>query len=285
MRYSHSMRSLRIAVRILAAVVGISHFAPLVRADAAEEVQAALLKLQSTTYRQRDEVGVMASIPGALVAPTVTEHAQGRTRLVSEIKHPSFGTIRTERITVGSQAAVRTIAPALLTKLEQAKRKLTVSSAKSLLQQIISAASAAQTGGLSAASWIVEATRAATTLKTTADARVALDRAMEGFQSWQRVEEDLDTDIPQPLGTERFGSDRDVMKAEKITTSSGGVISYRRKPTDTMPGMDFYTVLHVDATTGLPVAEENFMNGQRLMRSEFYDVGAAIEIEIPECLR
>jgi hypothetical protein len=273
------------SLRFLTAVLGALHLAPIVRADAGEEVQAALQKLQGTTYRQRDEVGVMASISGALVSATVTEHAQGRTRLVSEIKHPSFGTIRTERITVGSQAAVRTIAPALLTKLEQAKRKLTVSSAKSLLQQIISVASAAQTGGLSAASWIMEATRAATTLKTTADARVALDRAIEGFQSWQRVEEEPDTEFPQPLGNEGFASDRDAMGAEKITPSVRGVISYRRTPTDTMPGMDFYTLLHVDATSGLPVAEENFMNGQRLMRSEFYDVGASIEIEIPDCLQ
>jgi hypothetical protein len=187
--------------------------------------------------------------------------------------------MKTERITMGSKAAVRTTAPALLAKLEQTKRKLTVSAAKNLLQQIVSAATAVQTGGLSAASWIAEATRAAMTLKSTADARVALDRAMEGFQSWQLVVEDEElASLPTPPeGLE------DEMEVEKSSDASGNITRYRRTPVGPMTG-GFYSVLFVDAQTGFPVAEENFVNGQRIMRSEFFDIGASITIELPPCL-
>jgi hypothetical protein len=32
------------------------------------------------------------------------------------------------------------------------------------------------------------------------------------------------------------------------------------------------------------MAEENYFNGQRVMRSEFFDIGAPIVIELPACL-
>ena len=259
--------------------------ASIARADAAAEVTAALEKLHSTTYRQRDILPTMPNVPAGLMAPVVTEHASGRTRLVSEVKHPSVGVMRTERITVGERAAVRTRAPVLLAKLEETKRKLTVSTAKNLLQQIISAAAAVQTGGLSTASWIMEATRAATSLKTTADARVALDAAMAGFQGWQLVKEDEDSELPPMPAGMPMDSTGDRMAAEKLPASSQSVISYRRTPIDTVAGMNFYSVLTVDAKTGYPLAEENFVNGQRMMRSEYFDVGANIEIEIPDCLK
>ena len=280
------MRSLCLFIFRLGLISSLLALAPTAaRADAnagsaaASEAEAALSKLHATTYRQRDiMVGAFARMAAA-VAPMITEHAGDRTRLVSETSIPQFGSMRTERITVGTRAAVRITAPALLAKLEQAKGKLTVSAAKSLLQQIISAASAVQTGGLSAASWIAEATRAAMTIKTTAEARVALDRAMAGFQSWQPVEEDEDMpSIPPPPE-----SSRDEMKVEKTTNASGTIISYRRTPVEMMNG-GVYSVLLVDAKTGVPVAEDNYMNGQRIMRSEYFDVGAPIAIELPPCL-
>ena len=247
---------------------------------AAAEAETALNKLHATTYRQRNiMVGAFARM-GAAVAPMITEHAGDRTRLVSEMSIPQFGSMRTERITIGSRAAVRITAPALLAKLEQAKSKLTVSAAKSLLQQIVSAASAVQTGGLSAASWIAEATRAAMTIKSTAEGRVALDRAMAGFQSWQPVEEDEDMpSIPTPPE-----SSRDEIKVEKTTNAAGTIISYRRTPAEMMMSGGVYSVLLIDATTGFPVAEENYVNGQRIMRSEYFDIGASIAIEVPPCL-
>jgi hypothetical protein len=246
---------------------------------AAIEAQAALDKLHATTYRQKDiMVGALAAM-GAAAAPVVTEHAGDRTRLVSEISIPNLGSMRTERVTSGSRAAVRITAPALLAKLEQAKAKLTVSAARSLLQQIVSAASAVQSGGLSAASWIAEATRAAMTIRSTAEARVALDNAIAGFQSWQPVVEDEDmASLPSPPE-----GGRDLMKVEKTINAAGTIISYRRTPAEMSAG-GFYSVLLVDAETSLPIAEENYVNGQRIMRSEFFDIGAPITIELPLCL-
>lgn len=252
-----------------------------VSADAspAAEADAALKKLHAVAYRQRDMVtGPFASLAGKM-APTVTEHVGDRTRLVSDMSIPTFGTMRSERITVGSRAAVRITAPVLLAKLDQTKSKLTVSAAKNLLQQIVSAASAVSSGGLSTASWIAEALRAAATLKSTADARVALDRAMAGFQSWQPVVEDEDL-ASLPVPPEGFD---DEMKVERTLNAAGTIISYRRVPISPMAA-GVYSVLFVDAKTGFPMAEENFVHGQRMMRSEYFDIGAPITIELPPCL-
>jgi hypothetical protein len=251
------------------------------RVSPEEEAEAALRKLHGTAYRQRDIVTGPFAALNAAMPPTVTEHAGDRTRLVSEISVPGHGTMRTERITVGSRAAVRTTAPALLARMEKMKTKLTVSAAKGLLQQIVSAASAVQTGGLSAASWISDALVAAKTLKSTAEARVALDRAMAGFQSWQLVVEDAAEDGLAALPSPPDGF-QEEMTVEKQLTGAGVLTSYRRTPVGPMAG-NLYSILFVDAKTGLPVAEENFMNGQRIMRSEFFDVGAAITIELPLC--
>jgi hypothetical protein len=255
------------------------------RADPAAEANAALDKLHRTPYRQRDVMPAMSNLASGLMTSPITEHAEGRTRVVSEIKHPSVGVIRTEQITIGSRTAVRTTAPVLLTKLQEAQRKLTVSSAKSLLRQIVSAASAVQTGGLSAASWIAEATRAAATIKSTAEGRLALERAMEGFRTWQLLEDDEDADMPDPLVSMNSDAAQDRMTVTIIFEKSGSVARYRRSPIDTVPGMDFHSVLTVDTDTGYPVAEENYMNGQLMMRSEFFDVGLPIQIEIPDCLK
>lgn len=221
---------------------------------------------------------------GGPAAPIVTEHAGDRSRLVSDIRVPNFGAIKTERISIGSRAAVRTTAPALLSKLEEANRKLTVSTARNLLQQIVSVATAVQTGGMSTASWIKEAMRAATTIKSTAEARVALDRAAEGLRAWQLVVEEDDPELPpSPLDKADFDSDSG-MRVEKQVDPSGATIRYRRIPTHPMAAA-FYSVLIVDAKTGYPVAEENFANGQRMMRTEYFDIGVPITIEVPDCLK
>jgi hypothetical protein len=245
----------------------------------AAEVADALARLHATSYRQRDIMTGSFVPVGVVLVPTVTEHVGGRTRLISEIAVPSLGTIRTEKITVGKQSAVRTTAPALVAKLEQTKSTLSVSAAKNLLQQIISAASAVQTGGLSTASWIAEASRAAVTLKTTADARAALDRALAGFQSWQRVTEDEDG-LPDGPDPDELTDD---MTVEKKLNAAATQIIYRRVPA-AAASMGVSSVLFVDVKTGLPVAEEHFVGGQRMMRSEFFDLGAPINIESPAVL-
>jgi hypothetical protein len=74
------------------------------------------------------------------------------------------------------------------------------------------------------------------------------------------------------------------MRVEKTINAAGTIISYRRTPLESMAGAVFYSVLSVDAKTGLPMAEENYFNGQRVMRSEFFDIGAPIVIELPACL-
>jgi hypothetical protein len=130
----------------------------------------------------------------------------------------------------------------------------------------------------------MEATRAAANVKTTAEARKALDAAIAGFETWQLVKEDEDSEMPTfPAATDNDAMG--LMKAERLVATTDSLIRYRRTPADTVPGVDFYSVLTVDAKTGFPVAEENFMNGQRLMRSTYFDVGAKIEIEEPDCLK
>lgn len=278
MRYFHPLSACIVASWLVLATACLRAEAAADSSPAAE-VEAALHKLHRTPYRQRDIVtGPFAGLGGA-VPPTITERVGDRTRLVSDMSIPTFGTIRSERITVGSRSAVRTTAPALLAKLEQAKTRLTVSAAKNLLQQIVSAASAVSSGGVSTASWIAEAMRAAATLKTTADARLALERAIAGFQSWQPVAEEEDmASFPAP--PEGFAEE---MNVEKTLNAAGTLIRYRRIPVSPMAA-GVYSILFVDAKTGFPVAEENFVNGQRMMRSEYFDIGAPITIELPPCL-
>ena len=73
------------------------------------------------------------------------------------------------------------------------------------------------------------------------------------------------------------------MLVEKTVDATRSLIRYRRTPTAAV-AMGVSSVLIVDAKTGWPVAEENFVNGQRMMRSEYFDIGAPIAIETPPCL-
>jgi hypothetical protein len=251
--------------------------------DAASEVDAALAKLQQSSYRKREHIDAMKTA-GLNAAPMITECVGELERLVFEIEVPTAGRIRTERIKIGSRSAVRTTAPVLVAKLEEMKRAVTVNSARNFLRQLASVASAMQTGGLSTANWIMEAVRAAATIKTTADARVALARAAEGFNSWQLVKSDEDDDVAS-FGPAPAQNSSEFMAVEKANGSQPGTVRYTRRPTIAMPGAEFFSVVIVDTKTGLPLAEENFINGQRMMRTEYFDVGAPISIELPECLK
>lgn len=253
-------------------------------AEAASELDRAMERLQLTTYRKREHVDAMQAIRGA-TSNMVTECSGPIERLVFEIELPTIGRMRQERIKVGSRAAVRTIAPTLVGKIEEAKRKLTVGSARSLLQQLASAASALQTGGLSTASWIKEAVRAAATIKTTADARLALDRAANGFSTWQLVKDEEEEDLPDLGPSPPAAFSNDGMTVERTPGPTSETIKYVRRPAMVIPGAEFFSVVVVDARSGLPVAEENYFNGQRMTRTEYFDVGAPITIELPECLK
>jgi hypothetical protein len=252
------------------------------RADAATELDDALAKLKQTTHRKRDRIDLPAGVTIKL-PPVVTEYAGEAERMIFDVELPSIGQLKVERITVDSRSATRTISPALVAKFSEMNRKITVSSAKNLLQQIVSAAAAVQTGGLSTTRWIMEAARAVATIKTTADARSALQRAAASFDSWQLVESEDDEDIPQYAGA----AAEDVSAFMAVTREAGGAgtVRYVRRPTMTMPGAEFYSVIIVNSQSGLPVAEESYLNGKRMMRSEFFDVGAPIVIEVPECLK
>ena len=251
----------------------------------AEELDAALKRLEGTTYRKHEQVcGRMAAAMKG--PPMVTEVSGDRTRLVAEMEIPGHGKIRQERITVGERAAVRVSAPAISQKLESAKRKMTVASARSILSQLASVAMALQTGGLSAADLLLQGASTAMSIKTTAQAKAALDQASESFDRWQLVKEDVEEDdlsFPAPSS----GTDaNEFMTVEKQQSKDAKVIRYTRRMKETMPGAGaFYSVYFVDSATGLLMAEETFVQGERIMRAEYADIGAPIEIELPECLK
>jgi hypothetical protein len=267
--------------------------------DANAEVEAALARLKGASYRKRDQVfGMMAA--SGMSPPMVTEVSGDRSRLVVEMKLPNLGSMRTEQITVGSRTAVRTSAPALQARLEEVKRHLTVSSARNVLQQIASIAMAVQTGGLSTVQLLMEVAQSAATIKSTAEARAALNRASAVFETWQLMKNDADA------GSSDFSADTDdmppgmpgnfapppgaggfaAMKAEKKISPDGKTAIYTRRPTMDIPGAaNFHGVVYVDLATGLPTAEENFINGERLMRTDYLDVGLPIHIEVPDCLK
>lgn len=255
-------------------------------AEPGDEVAAAFAKLRATSYRKRDSIEMPANLPrGVKLPPTVTECAGGRECVISEIEAPGVGKIQTMQIRAGSRSAVKIEAPGLRAKIETARRDLTVSAAKSLLKQIVAAATAMQTGGISTAGWVQEAMRAAATITTTAQARVALDAALRQFDSWQIVlpaegEEEL-SDLPdgEASPAAMYGA------VEKSPGAQAGTIRYTRHPAMAVAGAAMINVVVIDAATGVPLSEENYLNGKRLMRTEYFDVGVPVRIEIPTCLK
>lgn len=266
-------------------VVGMTAWPWPARADASEEMAAAYEKLRGSSYRKRE---IMSGFAGLGGSSTVTEHVGDRSRVVVETEVPSFGRIRQERITIGSRSAVLTHAPGIATKLDQMKRSLTVNSVRNLLQQVASAGAAMSTGGLTGLQLLQTALSAAATAKSTAEARAALDRAAEAYGSWQLVPQEdeegyptLPTDDVGPTAALAAG----MLEVEKSTNADGKTIRYTSRPAAMMVGGDATTVLLVNAATGLPVSEETFINGQRMLRVEYFDHGAPITIEVPDCLR
>jgi hypothetical protein len=256
------------------------------RADAGDEMIAAYEKLRGSAYRKREIMSGFAGLGGT--AATVTEHVGDRSRMVVETEVPSFGRIRQEQVTVGSRSAVLTHAPGITAKLEQMKRSLTVNSVRNLLQQIASVGAAASTGGLTSLQLLQTALSAAATAKSTAEARIALDRAAEAYRTWQVVPEEEGEDFPAlvsdgagPAAALAAG----MLRVEKKVEADAQTIRYTSRPAGVTAGGDMTTVLTVNAATGLPVSEEMFFNGQRMMRVEYFDHGAPIAIEVPDCLR
>lgn len=250
-------------------------------ADPASEVEAAYARLKAQPHRKRETLlGPMAGLAG--IARTVTEVVGDRTRQVAEYELRDFGRMRTERVTSGARAATRTSAPGIAARLAKAKRDATVQSARSLLNQVLSVAAAVQTGGLSALDSIQNLAAAAANLKSAAEARRLLGEAEKAFDSWQVVSEDEAGDPPPGGGPAGM-----VVTFEGVSrTPRGEARRYTRRPADNTPGMpQMCETLLLDSATGLPLSEEMALNGQPMMRVEYFDVGAPIVIELPECLR
>lgn len=252
--------------------------------SAQEEVAAAYARLASLPHRRRETmVEPMAAMGG--MKPVTTDVVGNRTRQVFEIDLPRFGRMRSERIAIDDRMAVRTTAPEILALIEKTRAKATAQSVRSLLQQLLSVAAAIQTGGLSTVETIQQAVNAAATIKSAADARRVLDQAAAAFNDWQRVP-------PPEAADDEFGAFDPSSVPMKITalgmrqTSRGAVRQYTRRPAGDF-GLAPMVVetLSLDAATGLPVAEETSMNGQVMMRVDYFDIGADITIEVPDCLR
>jgi hypothetical protein len=76
------------------------------------------------------------------------------------------------------------------------------------------------------------------------------------------------------------------MKAEKKLSPDGKTAVYTRRPSLDLPGgSNFHGVVYVDLATGFPTAEENFINGERIMRTDYLDIGQPISIDLPDCLK
>ncbi len=101
---------------------------------------------------------------------------------------------------------------------------------------------------------------------------------------WQLASEDEEEDVP--FATETMSDSGEFMSVQKEQLKDGKTVRYTRRLKAGMPGADaVYSVHFVDVKTRLPVAEETFVQGERIMRAEYFDVGASIEIELPGCLK
>jgi outer membrane lipoprotein-sorting protein len=261
--------------------------------QAATELDAAFAKLNATTYRKRESVQGLAK--AGMAAPMITEVSGDRSYTVVEMQLPQFGSYRQEQVRIGTRSAVRATAPGLLKKLEDSKRSLTVNSARALLQQIVSAAAAVQTGGISTVSLLRNIATASLTIKSTAEARTLLDKAASYYGTWQVVKSDdseEDEDMPAMAADNPTLADSSAMASgmfavTRETVAGKNLIKYVRRPS--IPGMDttaaFYSVVFVDAKTGYPTSEEMYVNGQKIMVTEYFDFGADLKIETPDCLK
>lgn len=271
---------------LLLVALSPSSFAAVVSppADPAAEVRVAYERLHAQPYRKR-EITLMTLPTGRPkgaqnLPPVVTEVVGDRTRMVFEMSVPQHGQLRTEQVTVSDRRATRTIAPGILAMIEKTRRRVTVNATRSILQQAISILTAVQTGGLSTHSAISNLVNAAATLKTTADARRALDQAAAAFGEWQLVPENGDE---EDLPTFDDSADMIVEFVGEETLNGRAMRSFRRRPEQDF-GMGMEERLLIDAATGLPAAEEMHMGGRPMVRVEYFDIGADITIELPAVL-
>ena len=252
--------------------------------NAATELVTAIVKLHGATYRKRDQMqGVPAK--ARVTAPIVTEYSGDRSRVITEINLPQFGLLRQEQVTVGKRTAVRTTSPGITKKLEDAKRTLSVNTAKMLLREIMQVAAALQTGGLSTADLVRTAVNTGLEAKSTADAHAALDRAVNAFSSWHEIK-DSEEEGETPLSFPTQLDSADVLfDVTKEVAAGGKIVKYTKRAPAIAGTPAVHTVLSVDSVTGFPKSEEMFLDGKSMMLTEYTDIGASISTEVPECLR
>lgn len=261
--------------------------------DAATELDTMWAKLSHGSFRKREQMtGRFAATAGQ--TPILTEQCGNRRHIVIELQIPHFGTLRQEQITVGNRTAARVIAPGIQEKLEEAKRTATAASARALLQQILSVATAMQTGGVSSVQLIRQVATAGLNVKSTAQARAALDQAEKTFGQWQLVPhdaEDEDADAgpaatPDDDVSSDFGGVGGIFSVTKETVKNGKFYRYTRKTSiGDANTKGFCSIVLVDAQNGLPVSEETMVGGEQVMTAEYFDVGSPISIELPDCLK
>lgn len=273
------MNSLSPRLGVLAGLVVLLLPSP-VRADAGSELDSAFEKLRQTTYRKREIIVGAAAMGGC--GPVVTEYGHGCSRMVTESDMPMVGRIRQERVTVGRRSAVRTIAPGVTGRLDDARRAAAAQSARGVMQQIAAVGGAVATGGLSTVSVVKSAVAAAAAVHGGLRAQQALGQASAAYDSWQLISEDDEPTEPDGLVPASTGAGARV---DRSAGANGRTIRYTRRFADDGPGGDVVTIVDVDSRTGLPVAEETIVNGQCMTRCEYFDAGAAITIEIPPALR
>lgn len=252
-----------------------------VQADPGQELALAYEKLHASSYRKREIMSGAAALGAA--TPVVTEHVADRSRMVVKTEVPSYGRIYQERVTVGSRAAVRTVAPGVASTLGQTKRRLTANSAMALLHHATSAGAALSGGGSSRAGLIGSVVGAAAVVSSTAQAQHTLDNASDAYSTWQLVpeEEERTADEIRPEARLEAALAAGTVQVEKSVARNKKTITYTSRSDDG----GVVTVVTVNAKSGLPASEEIFLNQQRMARVEYFDYGAPITIEVPECLQ
>ena len=146
-------------------------------------------------------------------------------------------------------------------------------------------AAALQTGGLSTADVVRTAVNTGLEAKSTADAHVALDRAVNAFSSWHEIK-DSEEDGEAPLSfPTQSGSAEVLFEVTKEVAAGDKIIKYTKRAPTIAGTPAMCTVLSVDSVTGFPKFEEMFLDGKSVMLTEYTDIGASISIEVPECLR
>lgn len=245
-----------------------------VRADPATELERAYETLHETSYRQRESRFGMAASGGT--APIISEHAKNRSRVVTESVAPSLGRVRQERVTIGRRTAVRTLAPGVAMKAEETPREMRSRRTRALLGRVASVGTAVALSGGSRSALIHTAVGTAAAVQSTAQASAALDGTVAGYDgSWQVVPADSADALAGPVPVPKS------IRVEKSATADGNTEIFTSRSLDG----SIASIVTVNAAAGVPVLEENYAIGQLVSRVEYFDIGAPVVIEIPDCLR